>query len=72
MYRDDLCCYLCLNKPLSFFALTCACININVNGKDHIRGRELIVGLQQFLQGMSFVQVTLGEQKITLSQNVSS
>lgn len=55
-----------------FFALTCACINVDVNGKDHIKWWELIIGLQHFLPGMSFVWVTLGEQKIMSNQNVSS
>lgn len=54
-----------------FFALTCVHINVDVSGKDHIKQGELIIGLQHFLPGMSSVWITLGHQKILLSQNLS-
>lgn len=55
----------------SLLSLVSIYINVDVSGKDHIKRGEITIGLQHFLPGMSSVWVTLGQQKILLSQNLS-
>lgn len=35
-----------------FFSLTCLCLNVDVNGKDHTKQWELITGLQHFARNV--------------------